>query len=189
MRSNLACCIGCSIFCCLLIGSSNVFGDIGKNSSHFSSSYGASVGQSSTSTGTIGAWKMQNDGVVMAEFGPDGRARNVVYRVKGALDESAISRFLSKNSTSSGSFHRVDMPQLTTLLASLPRLASDPNAPEEVRKFAQQMPPQAVATLQQTIAGVGDLRATKDGKYVAMIDSRGQVLVLEINGPSLPLLN
>jgi hypothetical protein len=166
----------------------SVRADIGKPMSHFSSSYGKPVGDKPTSTGRIVAWKMDGEGVIMAEFGPDGMARNVVYRTKGAMSEASASSYLSRNSGGSGTFHRVDVPQLNSILNNLPKMASDPNAPEEVRKFASAMNPQVIASLSQTINSVGDLRATKDGKYLGMVDTRGQVLVLKIDGPSLPLL-
>lgn len=162
--------------------------DIGKNIGHFNSAYGNSVGDKPTSTGRILAWKMGGEGVVMAEFGADGLARNVVYRTKGGLSDSSVSNYLSKNSSGSGSFYKVDVQELNSILAKLPQLAADPNAPEQVRKFAQAMNPQVLAGLSQTINTAGDLRATRDGKFLAMIDARGQVLVFQIDGPSLPLL-
>lgn len=165
------------------------FADIDKNLSHFGGSYGKPVGDKPTSTGRIVAWKMGEQGVVMAEFGPEGRARNVVYRLKGSVGDSDIANYLSKNTTSSGSFHRVDVPKLNELLARLPTVANDPNVPEQVKMFAKAINPQSLSSLSQTINSVGDLRATRDGKYIAMIDSRGQILVLRIDGPSLPLIN
>lgn len=163
--------------------------DIGKNIGHFNAAYGNPVGDKPTSTGKIVAWKMGGDGVVMAEFGADGSARNVIYRTKGGLSDSVVSSYLSKNSSGSGSFYKVDVPELNSILANLPKLAGDPNAPEQVRKFSQAMNPQVLAGLSQTINTAGDLRATRDGKFLAMIDARGQVLILRIDGPSLPLLN
>lgn len=168
--------------------SAHVYGDIGKSVSDLSGIYGKSVADKPTSTGRIVAWKGRDGGVVMAEFGPDGMARNMVYRVKGSLTESAIASYLSKNSGGSGSYHKVDVPELNSILNNLPNLVNDPNAPEQVKKFALAMSPQAIANLSQTINGAGDLRATKDGKYLAMIDTRGQILVLKVDGPSLPLL-
>lgn len=165
------------------------FCDIGKPSSHFASAYGKTLGQQATSTGQIGAWNYAQRGVVMAEFNPQGKARSVVYRIKGGFDETLVKELLSKNVASSGSFYKVDLPALNSLLASLPQALNNPNAPEAARKFASQLPPQALASLQQTLAGVGDLRATRDGRYIAIVDTRGQVLILEINGPSLPLIN
>ncbi len=168
--------------------SSSSYGDIGKTLADFNASYGTPVGDRPTSTGRILAWKAGGDSVVMAEFGAEGTARNVVYRTKGALNDSLVSNYLSKNSTSSGSFHKVDVPELNSLLARLPTIAQDPKAPDQVKKFAKALTPQAIASLSQTINSAGDLRATKDGKYLAMIDSRGQVLILRVDGPSLPLL-
>lgn len=164
------------------------YGDIGRTIDHFSRSYGNPVGDKSTTTGRIVGWKVSDGTVVMADFGPDGVARNVVYRAKGPLNESSIAGYLSKNSGSSGSFYKVDVRQLNTILANLPKLANDPKAPAELKKFAMSMNPQILAGLTQTINSAGDLRATKDGKFLAMIDTRGQVLFLKIDGPSLPLL-
>lgn len=146
------------------------------------------MGQQTTRTGQIGAWNYGQGGVVMAEFDPQGKARSVVYRIKGGFDENLVRELISKNMAGSGLFHKVDLPALNSLLVSLPKALNDPNAPAAARAFAAQLTPESLGGLQQTLAGVGDLRATKDGRYIAIVDTRGQLMILEINGPALPLL-
>ncbi len=176
-------------FAALSFMASCAVADMGGTLADFESIYGASVQTRPTPTGNIAAFKLP-DKVIMAEFGSDGRARNVAYRTKSQLTESMISEFLAKSSPSTGSFYRVDMPKLSSTLDYLSRVsagAGGQDVPPEVAQFAQQLNPQVVAQLKGTLGQISDLRATHDGKYIAMIDPRGSVMVIEINGPMLPL--
>ncbi len=162
--------------------------DIGASLDQLQSEYGSPAQTRPTPTGKIVAFKADNM-VVMGELGPDGRARNVAYRVPSGLNESLISDILSRNSGVTGSFYKVDKPRLSSTLDKLSQMKSQSggNIPPELQKLSAQMNPQVVAQLKSTLSSISDLRATHDGKYIAMIDPRGSVLVMEINGPMLPL--
>jgi hypothetical protein len=168
--------------------SSSLRADMGQTPDHFVSQYGESLQTRPTPTGRIMAFK-DGDMVIMGEFGGDGRARNIAYRVNSGLNEGVISQVLSKSSGVTGSFYRVDKPRLASTLDRLVALRSQPSedTPPELLQLSQQLNPEALRQLKSTINSVSDLRATHDGKYIAMIDPRGSVLVMEINGPMLPL--
>jgi len=166
----------------------SAFGDMGATIEDLSSAYGQPQQTRPTPTGKIVAFKTDNM-VVMGEFGQDGRTRNVAYRLPRGVDENLISELLSKNTPVTGSFYRVDKPKLASTLDKLTRLQGQvgQDTPPELAQLASKLNPQAVAQLKSTINSISDLRATHDGKYIAMIDPRGSVLVMEINGPMLPL--
>lgn len=176
-------CLGLSLF-----SINNLKADVGDTLDSLQATYGAPVQTRPTPTGRIVAFK-GNNMVIMGELGSDGRARNVAYRVTSGMDESLVSELLSRNTGTTGSFYRVDKPKLSSTLDKLSKLRNQPggNIPPELQKLGAQLNPQVVAQLKSTLGSISDLRATHDGKYIAMIDPRGSVLVMEINGPMLPL--
>jgi hypothetical protein len=186
--------LSCSIYC--LVGLSflslgffdQARADMGRSLSDFQSEYGEPQQVRPTSTGKIVAFKA-DDMVIMGEFGPDGRARNVAYRITEGMTEDLISSLLSRSSAMTGSFYRVDKPKLSSTIDKLTSLKMQPGAdtPPELLQLSKSLNPQVIAQLKSTLGSLSDLRATHDGKYIAMIDHRGSILVMEINGPMLPL--
>jgi hypothetical protein len=164
--------------------------DIGESVSSLTQKYGQPTAGKPTATGMISAWKSDSGEVVMAEFGPDGLARNVAYRTTTGISDSDVEEFLSRNSSVAGRFYRVDKAKLDRLLMDFSSAGNGGSSVSpEVAAFAKQLNPAALGQLRQSLAGIADLRATEDGKFISLVDPRGSVVVVRIDGPRLPLLD